>query len=68
MSAFAPEQLQGLWLVLLPSKAGDNASLWAEQYLPRLVNSSERTYPYEDPDRETSHADVYLTLVAERRA
>ncbi len=56
-----------VWGQIVPSKGGDNASLWVEQYMPRLVNPSNRVFPRQDPDRGSFLADVYLTMVAERR-
>jgi ubiquinone/menaquinone biosynthesis C-methylase UbiE len=55
-----------VWGQTVPSKGGENASLWVEQYMPRLVNPHDRIFPHEDPDRGSSLADVYLTMVAER--
>jgi SAM-dependent methyltransferase len=56
-----------VWGQTVPSRGGDNASLWVEQYMPRLVNANDWIFPHEDPDRGSSFADVYLTMVAERR-
>ena len=56
-----------IWGQTIPSRAGDPVSLWREQYLPRLVDPYRGVYPPDDADRGSSHADVYLTLVAERR-
>jgi SAM-dependent methyltransferase len=56
-----------VWGQTIPSKGGVNASHWVERYMPRLVNDTDRVFPEEDPDRGASLADVYLTMVAERR-
>jgi SAM-dependent methyltransferase len=55
-----------VWGQTVPSVAGENASHWIEQSMPRLVNSYDRTFPQEDPDPASTIADVYLTLIAER--
>lgn len=57
---------QRVWGQIVPSKAGLNASLWREQYVPRLVNPDDRIFPKESFDGESLRADVYLTIVAER--
>jgi ubiquinone/menaquinone biosynthesis C-methylase UbiE len=54
-----------VWGQITPSQAGDNASLWREAHLPRLVNPNDYVFPPDDPERETSHADVFLTTIAE---
>lgn len=56
-----------VWGQTVPSKGGENASLWVEQYMPRLVNANDWIFPREELDRGSSLADVYLTMVAERR-
>lgn len=56
-----------VWGQTVPSKGGENASLWVEQYMPRLINANDWIFPHEGPDQESSLADVYLTMVAERR-
>jgi SAM-dependent methyltransferase len=56
-----------VWGQTVPSNGGQNASLWVEQYLPRLVNPNDWIFPHEDSDRGSSRADVYLTMIAERR-
>jgi SAM-dependent methyltransferase len=57
-----------VWGQTVPSRAGQNATLWIEQYMPRLVNPEDWIFPPEDSDQGSSLADVYLTMVAERRA
>jgi SAM-dependent methyltransferase len=54
-----------VWGQVAPSQAGDNASLWHEAYLPRLVNPHDYVFPPDDPEREAGHADVFLTTIAE---
>jgi SAM-dependent methyltransferase len=56
-----------VWGQTIPSQGGMSASLWVERYMPRLVSDTDWTIPEEDPDRGASLADVYLTMVAERR-
>jgi len=44
---------------------GEKATAWRKHYLPRVVNPFDVTYDAEeDPG---PHADVYLTILAERR-
>lgn len=52
-----------VWGQVVPSKAGMNATLWREQFLPRLVNPDDHVFGEET----SSRADVYLTMVAERQ-
>jgi len=56
-----------VWGQTVPSRVGQNASLWLEQYLPRLVNPNDWILPDEDRSEGSSLADVYLTVIAERR-
>lgn len=56
-----------IWGQTVPSKGVDNASLWVEQYLPRLVNPNDRIFLDGEPNDGSSQADVYLTIIAERR-
>jgi ubiquinone/menaquinone biosynthesis C-methylase UbiE len=56
-----------VWGQTVPSKGGQNATLWVEQYMPRLVDPNDRILPHEDSDRGSALADVYLTMIAERR-
>ena len=56
-----------IWGQIVPSTGGQDATLWVEQYMPRLVNPNDRIFPHEDSDQGSSHADVYLTIIAERR-
>lgn len=55
-----------VWGQTLPSLGGVRASDWAEQFMPRLVNPNSGTFRHEDTDLESTRADVYLTVVAER--
>jgi SAM-dependent methyltransferase len=57
-----------VWGQTVPSPAGEREVDWAEQFMPRLVNPIPGTFPHEDTDEGASRADVYLTLIAERRA
>lgn len=56
-----------VWGQTVPSLGGENSSLWVEQYMPRLVNPNDKIFAHEDTDRRAPRADVYLTMVAERR-
>ena len=56
-----------VWGQTVPSRVGQNASLWLEQYLPRLVNPNDWILPDEDQGQGSLLADVYLTVIAERR-
>jgi ubiquinone/menaquinone biosynthesis C-methylase UbiE len=54
-----------VWGQIVPSMVGENATLWRKQYMPRLINPFDLTYAYDDnPD---TCADVYLTIIAQRR-
>jgi len=54
-----------VWGQIVPSLVGENATHWRKQYMPRLINPHEMTYKYDaSPD---TRADVYLTIIAERR-
>ncbi len=55
-----------VWGQTLPSLGGVRASDWVEQYMPRLVNPNSGMFRHEDTDLESTRADVYLTVVAER--
>lgn len=59
--------VERVWGQTIPSKGGMNASLWLERYMPRLVNDTDRIFEEEDPGLGASLADVYLTMIAERR-
>jgi ubiquinone/menaquinone biosynthesis C-methylase UbiE len=56
-----------VWGQTVPLKGGQDAALWNEQYMPRLVNPNDQAFPHEDSDRGSSLADVYLTIIAERQ-
>jgi ubiquinone/menaquinone biosynthesis C-methylase UbiE len=54
-----------IWGQIVPSLVGEHATLWRKQYMPRLINPYDLTYRYDDsPD---TRADVYLTIIAQRR-
>lgn len=53
-----------IWGQTVQSLAGERATSWRKLYLPRLVNPFEVTYT-EDRD-PGPHADVCLTIIAER--
>ena len=57
-----------VWGQTVPPVAGENVSRWMEQYIPRLVIHDRGTFGPEDPDPGATIADVFLTIVAERRA
>ena len=56
-----------VWGQTVPSKGGDRAGLWVEQFMPRLVNLNDRLLPFGEVEEGASLADVYLTVIAERR-
>jgi SAM-dependent methyltransferase len=54
-----------IWGQIVPSLVGENATLWRKQYMPRLINPFDVTYQSDEtPD---TCADVYLTVIAQRR-
>ena len=54
-----------IWGQIVPSLVGENATLWRKQYMPRLINPFDMTYQADEtPD---TCADVYLTVIAQRR-
>ena len=56
-----------VWGQTVPSVEGENASHFIEQFMPCLVNPNEGIFGHEDTERGSTLADVYLTMVAERR-
>jgi SAM-dependent methyltransferase len=54
-----------VWGQMVPSLVGDSASLWHKQYMPRLVDPYDHVYEYDSTPG--ARADVYLTIVAQRR-
>jgi SAM-dependent methyltransferase len=56
-----------IWGQTIPSRAGQNELYWMEQYMPRLVNPHDRVLPNGDPESICTSADVYLTVIAEKR-
>lgn len=57
-----------VWGQTVPSVAGENARDWTERYLPRLVTHHGEKVDQDEGDPRSPIADVFLTLVAERRA
>jgi ubiquinone/menaquinone biosynthesis C-methylase UbiE len=55
---------QRVWGQIVPSLVGENATFWRKQFMPRLINPYDFTYEAEDPPG--AHADVYLTIIAQR--
>lgn len=54
-----------VWGQIVPSLVGENATLWRKQYMPHIINRFDMIYEYEaDPG---THADVYLTIIAQRQ-
>jgi SAM-dependent methyltransferase len=54
-----------VWGQIVPSLVGENATLWRQQYVPRIINPYDVIYEYED--YPGAHADVYLTIIAQRQ-
>jgi SAM-dependent methyltransferase len=54
-----------VWGQTVPSVAGENARDWTERYMPRLLTHHGEKIDGADPG--STVADVFLTLVAERR-
>ena len=67
-SAFAHPQLkviaERVWGQVVASMAGEHATHWRKQYMPRLIDPDDLTY--ERDENPGVRADVYLTIVAER--
>jgi ubiquinone/menaquinone biosynthesis C-methylase UbiE len=67
-NAFARQELtiitERVWGHTVPSLVGENATEWRKQYIPRLVNPFDMTYQREE--NPGPHADIYLTIIAER--
>ncbi len=57
--------VERVWGQIVPSLVGENATLWRKQYMPRLVNPYDVTYQYDESPGK--HADVYFTIIAQRR-
>jgi ubiquinone/menaquinone biosynthesis C-methylase UbiE len=68
-SAFAREDLtvveERVWAQNVSTLVGENATAWRKQYIPRVVNPFDVTYT--DEEHSGPHADVCLTIIAERR-
>jgi ubiquinone/menaquinone biosynthesis C-methylase UbiE len=54
-----------VWGQTVPSLVGENATEWRKQYLPRVVDPFDVVYEREDSPGP--HADIYLTIIAERQ-
>jgi SAM-dependent methyltransferase len=54
-----------IWGQIVPTLVGENATLWRRQYMPRLINPHDVTY--DSDESPGAHADVFLTIVAQRR-
>lgn len=54
-----------VWGQVSPSLVGEYAADWRKQYVPRLVSPYDLFYNCEEESGK--HADVYLTIVAERQ-
>jgi SAM-dependent methyltransferase len=67
-AAFAAAPLrivdERIWGQISPSLVGEYAGDWRKQYIPRLASPFDAIYDREDSPGP--HADVYLTLIAER--
>lgn len=57
-----------VWGQTVPSLKGENASNWTEQYMPRLLDPEDRLFTDAETEARGPGADVFLTLIAERRA
>lgn len=68
-SAFARPDLtivaERVWGQTVSSLVGERAAAWRKHYLPRVVNPFDVTYT--DDEDPGPHADVCLTMIAERR-
>jgi ubiquinone/menaquinone biosynthesis C-methylase UbiE len=68
-AAFARPELtivvERIWGQTASSLVGEKATAWRKHYLPRLVNPFDVTYT--DDAEPGPHADVCLTIIAERR-
>jgi ubiquinone/menaquinone biosynthesis C-methylase UbiE len=53
-----------VWGQTASSLVGENAREWRQQYIPHIVNPLDVTYASEDDPGP--HADIYLTIIAER--
>lgn len=54
-----------VWGQVVPTLVGENATFWRKQYLPRLIDPYDMIYQYEE--QPGAHADVYLTIIAQRQ-
>ena len=63
--SYGPIAVPSRWARKLKDRIDRN---WMEKYIPRLVIHDRGTFGPEDPDPGATIADVFLTIVAERRA
>lgn len=54
-----------VWGQIASSLAGENATHWRKQYMPHIINRFDLTYDCDD--YPGSHADIYLTIIAQRQ-
>ena len=54
-----------MWGQTVSTLVGEKATAWRKHYLPRVVNPFDVTYSHEEAPGP--HADVCLTIIAERR-
>jgi hypothetical protein len=54
-----------VWGQTVPTLVGERATAWRKHYIPRVVNPFDVTYTYDE--NPGPHADVCLTIIAERR-
>lgn len=68
-SAFARADLtiviERVWGQTVSTLVGEKATAWRKHYIPRIVNPFDVTYT--DDENPGPHADVCLTIIAERR-
>jgi ubiquinone/menaquinone biosynthesis C-methylase UbiE len=68
-AAFARSDLkivaERVWGQTIASLLGENATAWRKQYVPRIANPLDVTY--ESEDSPGPHADIYLTIIADRQ-
>lgn len=57
--------VERVWGQIVPTLVGENATLWRKQYMPRIVNPYDMIY--ENEEHSGAHADVFLTIIAQRQ-
>jgi ubiquinone/menaquinone biosynthesis C-methylase UbiE len=57
--------VERVWGQTVSSLVGEKATAWRKHYIPRIVNPFDVTYT--DDEDPGPHADVCLTMIAERR-